>query len=184
MCDFSERLVAWMDGELAENEAAEVERHVGACAECRARVAGYEKVSQSFAAYYDATTQTRLATMPNPKFPRWLPIVAATAAAAAIALLALLPRSAKQAPPVPRVATVHPAVDVEPAVEPLPPAHRTHVASHGKAAVANWAMADPAIQIAIPADSMFPPGAVPEGVNFVANLSLSDGSVQAIRLQP
>ena len=45
-------------------------------------------------------------------------------------------------------------------------------------------MADPAIQIAIPADSMFPPGAVPEGVNFVASLSLADGSVQAIRLQP
>ena len=46
-------------------------------------------------------------------------------------------------------------------------------------------MADPAIQIAIPADAMFPPGAVPEGVTYIANLSLtSDGSVQGLRLQP
>ena len=37
MCDFSGNLVAWMDGELAGDEAAEVERHVEACAECRER---------------------------------------------------------------------------------------------------------------------------------------------------
>jgi hypothetical protein len=44
-------------------------------------------------------------------------------------------------------------------------------------------MADPAVQIAIPADAMFPPGAVPEGVTYIANVSLTDGSVQGIRLQ-
>ena len=49
----------------------------------------------------------------------------------------------------------------------------------------DWAMAEPAIQIAIPADAMFPPGAVPEGVTYIANVSLGgDGRVQGIRLQP
>jgi hypothetical protein len=48
-----------------------------------------------------------------------------------------------------------------------------------------WAMAEPAIQIAIPADAMFPPGAVPEGVTYIANVSLGgDGSVQGLRIQP
>ena len=42
-----------------------------------------------------------------------------------------------------------------------------------------------AIQIAIPADEMFPPGAVPAGVNFVAELSIAaDGSAEQLRLRP
>jgi hypothetical protein len=46
-------------------------------------------------------------------------------------------------------------------------------------------MAEPAIQIAIPADAMFPHGAVPEGMTYIANLSLAaDGSVQGFRLRP
>ena len=50
---------------------------------------------------------------------------------------------------------------------------------------ANWLPAEPAIEIAIPADAMFPPGALPEGVNFTANISIAaDGSAQQVRLQP
>ncbi len=173
-----------MDGELAENEAAEIERHVAACAECRVRVVSYEEASQGFAAYYDTTTQTTLAAQPHRKLPRWAPVAAVAAVAAVIVLLALLPRTSKQVPPNPQVATAQPPIAVQPAIQPLTPVHRAHVATHRKAPAANWAMAEPAIQIAVPADSMFPPGAVPEGVNFVANLSLADGSVQAIRLQP
>jgi anti-sigma factor RsiW len=184
MCNFSGHLVAWMDGEFAEHEAAEVERHVAACAECRALVASYEEASQGFAAYYDATTQAALAAKPHRKLPRWVP-VAAAAAAAVIVLLALLPRAAKPGPEVPQVATAAaPSITPEISSTPLKPAAKRHVVAHRRPPAANWAMADPAIQIAIPADSMFPPGAVPEGVNFVANLSLADGSVQAIRLQP
>ena len=184
MCDFSERLVAWMDGELAENEATTVEQHVQACAHCRERVAAYGHVSREFAAYYNTTTQTALASRPHRKLPRWVPIAAATAAAAVIVLLALLPRSAKPVPAVQQVAVTHLPVEAEPAIKPIAPIRRAHAASHRKAPSENWAMAEPAIQIAIPADSMFPPGAVPEGVTYVANLSLTDGSVQAIRLQP
>jgi len=183
MCDFSTRLIAWMDGELAESEAAEVERHVAACDECRECVSSYESASCDFAAYYTATTRTTLAGQPHRKMPRRMP-VAAAAAVAAIALLALLPRSAKQVPAPALVAVAHPPTAVEPAIKPLPPVHRTHARAHRRVITENWAMVDPAIQIAIPADSMFPPGAVPEGVSYVANLSLADGSVQGIRLQP
>ncbi len=185
MCDFSQRLVAWMDGELAANEAAAVEQHVQACEPCRGRIAAYEDVSRGFAAYYAATTQTALAPKAQRKLPLWVPIAAATAAAAVIVLLALLPHSAKSAPiPAPQAAVVQAPIALEPASKPLTPVQRRHVVAHRKAPSTTWAMADPAIQIAIPADAMFPPGAVPEGATYIANLSLTDGSVQAIRLQP
>ena len=184
MCDFSERLIAWMDGELAENEATVVERHVRACAECSARVSAYDEASCGFAAYYDAATQTAMATKTARKLPGWAPVVAAVAAAAVL-LLALLPRSVRPIPPVPQAAQVRPPITLETAPKPLKPAQRRHIAARRKSAGANWAMAGPAIQIAIPADAMFPPGAVPEGVTYIANLSFAaDGSVQGLRLQP
>jgi anti-sigma factor RsiW len=184
MCDFSGRLIAWMDGELAENEATIVEQHVGACQQCRERVAAYQEVSRGFAAYYAATTRTATAAMtPHRKLPRWVPVLAG-AAAAVVLLLALLPRPAKPVPVAPPVAVVRPPITPEPATNPLRPVQRRHVAARRKAPTANWAMADPAIQIAIPAEAMFPPGAVPEGITYIANLSLTDGSVQGIRLQP
>ena len=37
MCDFPGRLVAWLDDEMPEGEAAEVQRHVQSCVECRSR---------------------------------------------------------------------------------------------------------------------------------------------------
>jgi hypothetical protein len=41
------------------------------------------------------------------------------------------------------------------------------------------------IQIAIPADEMFPPGAVPEGMHFVADVTIAaDGSAEQLRLRP
>ncbi len=42
MCDFQPKLVAWLDHELPEDQAAEVERHVQACEECRAERENYE----------------------------------------------------------------------------------------------------------------------------------------------
>jgi anti-sigma factor RsiW len=184
MCDFSGRLVAWMDGELAENDAAVAERHVRECAECRTRVASYEAVSRDFVAYYNAALPTALSATPPRRLSRWLSVAAASAVAAALVLLALLPRSAKPLPPLPQMAVAAPPSIEKTAGKPLPPTHRTHVAVRRKAPNANWTMAGPAIQIAIPADAMFPPGAVAEGVTYVANLSLADGSVQGIRPQP
>jgi hypothetical protein len=41
-----------------------------------------------------------------------------------------------------------------------------------------------AVQIAIPADAMFPPGAVPNGMNWNAELIIApDGSVKQVRLR-
>jgi hypothetical protein len=50
---------------------------------------------------------------------------------------------------------------------------------------ANYLPDEPMIQIAIPADEMFPPGAVPEGMNFAADLTIAaDGSAERLRLRP
>ena len=73
MCDFSGRLIAWMDGELAENEAATVEQHVPVCAECQERLAAYQKASVGFAAHYAAVTETAIATKVQRRLPRWVP---------------------------------------------------------------------------------------------------------------
>jgi hypothetical protein len=44
---------------------------------------------------------------------------------------------------------------------------------------------EPMIQIAIPADEMFPPGAVPEGMHFVADMTIApDGSADRLQLRP
>ena len=47
-----------------------------------------------------------------------------------------------------------------------------------------WQPTESAVQIAIPADAMFAPGAVPKGMNFIAELSIApDGSVKQVRLR-
>jgi|SRR5208337_970682 len=182
MCDSSGRLVAWMDRELAENEAAVVEQHVRACEQCQKLVAAYEEVSRGFAAHYTAATRSVISAETSRKWPRFVPVLAA-AAAAGLLLLALLPRTVKPSPVVPQVMEVRPPITSEPQSTPVEPVRGRHVVAHRKAPNQDREMAGPAIQIAIPADSMFPPGAVPEGVSYIANLSLTDGSVQAIRLQ-
>ena len=57
MCDFSGRLVAWMDRELPDEEAADAERHVRDCSECRRRVDAYKQVSRAFVAHCDAVME-------------------------------------------------------------------------------------------------------------------------------
>jgi hypothetical protein len=185
MCNFSGRLIAWMDCELEANEAAVLGRHVRACAECRERVAAYEDVSRGFAAYCDVVLKTAMVTKIHRSLPRWVPVVAGAAAVAAVVLvMALQPRSIKPIPVVLRVAEGRPPIAPKTATNAPNPVQRRHPAAHRKTQAVNWAVAGPAIQIAIPGDAIFPPGAVPEGVNFVANLSLADGSVQGLRLQP
>jgi Putative zinc-finger len=50
---------------------------------------------------------------------------------------------------------------------------------------AGWQALEPAIQIAIPAEAVLPPGAAPEGVSFVAEVSIGpDGLAHQILLQP
>jgi hypothetical protein len=46
-------------------------------------------------------------------------------------------------------------------------------------------LAAPHVEIAIPADAMFPPGAAPPGMSFAADLTISaDGSAERLGLRP
>src|SRR5215472_17498247 len=100
MCEYSERLIAWMDGELAESEAAELEQHVQACAVCRECVTFYEAASRDFASYYTASTQPAVTPSQMRRVPRWVPVTAAVVAVAAMLAIVFVPRAAKEAPAV------------------------------------------------------------------------------------
>jgi anti-sigma factor RsiW len=184
MCDYSERLIAWMDGELPEHQGFAIEQHTSACAACQRRVAAYKEASLGFAEYYRAVTNRPAAVKVRPRVPRWVPVIAG-AAAAVVLVLALLPRPVNSVPLAPLPIAVGPGIaQVSPPTSVAQVEHR-QTNTKRKARSATWVMSEPAIQIAIPADAMFPPGAVPEGVNYVASLSLAaDGSVQGIQLQP
>ena len=99
MCEYSKRLVTWMDGELSESEAAEVEQHVRACPACRQCVSACEEICREFAAYYAAFTQTRPVAR-RQKVSGWVPIAASMVAVAAMLAIAFVPRLAKQVPTV------------------------------------------------------------------------------------
>lgn len=198
MCDFSGKLIAWLDRELPQEEAAEVERHVGACTECRSEVDAYKRVSSEFDAYCDEALSADV----RRGVPRWAPIISATGAIAALVLLFLLwPRTPVESP---SLLAPHVAVAASPAVvaatvpAPVGPVQRVR-RRHGVAPAqirndnATFAQNqnsyilpdEPVIQIAIPADEMFPPGAVPEGMHFVADLTIAaDGSAERLRLRP
>src|SRR5258708_25803859 len=167
-----------MDRELPDNEAADVERHVRDCSECREHVDVYEEVSHAFVAYCDAALGARI----RRKLPYWLPVLS-SAAAAALLLLVFQPASVKPIPVRPRVADSSPAAAIGTTPRPVKKVHRRHTIGTMKTPNANWVSFEPAIQIAIPVEAMFPPGAVPQGITFLANLSIAaDDAVPALRL--
>jgi anti-sigma factor RsiW len=191
MCDMNLRLVAWIDGELSGDEAAAVEQHVQACADCGQRVATVKSASSDFGAYYFASNQVLLQARPLRRTSHWIPLAVAAAGVIVVTLL-LLPGAKKHTPPPPpQAARVTVPVAVEPAAlpvveqsQPTPSAARRRAAPRRQLVHEDWAIGQPAIQIAIPADAMFPPGAVPEGVAYIANVSFAaDGSVEGFRLQ-
>jgi hypothetical protein len=180
MCDFSGRLVAWMDRELPDNEAADAERHVRDCSECRRRVDAYKQVSRAFVAHCDGVMEgtTR-------RWLRWVPVLASATAAAAVLFLVFQPASVQQIPVRPPMANASPAIILDTAPKPVKTDHRRRGIAPAKTPNANWALPETAIQIAIPVEAMFPPGAVPEGITLIADVSMAaDGSVQGLRLQP
>ena len=183
MCEWSGKLVAWMDAELGENDAAEVERHIRNCVECRSRVEAYGEVSRLVVTYCEVH---EVGAAPR-KLPRWVPALAGTAAAAAVLLFLLRPAPVRQLPVVAQAAYPAPALVVgapsAPGTAKAKTVHPRHEHVAERNVNAGWAFADPNIQITIPAEAMFPPGAAPEGAIFRANLSVaSDGSVQGLRL--
>jgi|ERR1700733_2168170 len=182
MCDFSEKVVAWLDGELPADMAAELGLHVGACLECASRMNDCNRISAAVSSYCGVS---------HPR--RALPLNALAIATAAVAVLAIfLVRPHSRA--------------IQPAPLPAPPSNPALV-PHESAATAvaapikhfrrgrpvpspqnterRQSFETPTVQIAIPAESLFLPGAAPQGVVFVADLTIGpDNSAQPAHLQP
>jgi hypothetical protein len=181
MCDEA-KLIAWLDRELSSDEAADADRHIKGCRECRGRLATYKRVSETFDVYCDAV----MAAKTRRRLPRWVPVLASAVVAAAVIFLAF-PRRRVEPPPVltPTVAAASVPVSTPHAAEPAPrkTIHRRAVPPVPERA-AKWQATETAVQIAIPAEAMFPPGAMPKGMNFIAELSIApDGSVKQVRLR-
>jgi Putative zinc-finger len=225
MCDFSGKLIAWMDGELRERDAADVERHVRDCGKCRELLPAYKEASGAFEAFCEATfaAGTRRAGISRQALVAC--VTAGVAAAAAIAVLLLWPlERVAQTPPrlAPAPSTMHAAEEgangrsVE-APAPFSARAETALPAVRTGNTANKARrpysspkqspgsqrqitsapepsprqsadafpAEPPIQIDIPADAMFPPGAFPPGMTFSADLTISaDGSPERLGLRP
>lgn len=190
MCDYCGKLIAWLDRELPADEAVEVQLHLRGCVECRERLAKYQQVSNTLNEYCIAvaTTETQRGSR------RLVPVFAAVAAAVFVATLGIsLVRTYLHSLPAGPVLAVQPVLP--PGVTPSPapqmvaatnkPLQRQHVVRPMLPEAQNWMPPAPAIQVAIPADAVFPPGAVPEGVNFTAVVSIGpDGLAQQIRFRP
>jgi Putative zinc-finger len=193
MCDYSSKLIAWLDRELQPEEMAAVQQHLPNCAECRASLSKYKLVSQDIDDYCHAMMT---ASQSDRAHRGW----AVLSAAAAILVLAgtaavlwhsrLQARSAAPALAVSPITAIH-ALPAEAPELPRPAgaarkssrAHRVN--SPSALQPVHWVPPQPALQVAIPADSMFPPGAVPEGISFVADVNFApDGSARQIRLRP
>jgi len=167
---------------------AQLEQHLPQCGECRANLARYEEASQIFDDYCNAV----MTAAPDRDQHRWIPILSAAAAILVlVASTAMLLRTHVQP------LSPSPTAIVRPAPSPLVPEPATPPANAMRARRArpkpvraeasNWLplALEPAVEVAIPADAMFPPGAVPEGVNFIADVNFApDGSARQMRLRP
>ncbi len=181
MCEYSGRLIAWLDQELSDQElsdqelpdqeATNVEWHVGHCAECRKAVSVYKEVSGAFLVCYEAAMSPR----PRRRMEWW--IASGVAAAALIVALVLFaqprleqlsmrPPSPPQAPAMAfekSVPSPEPAVAVRPQRQARAPIHPRGIAQR-------WMAQEPVVEVALPADALFPPGAVPQGFSFIAEV--------------
>jgi hypothetical protein len=183
MCELSAKLIAWLDCELESGEMAEVELHIGECAECQRRLDAYGQMSKTFDAYCSAVVAAKV----HRRVPRWVPVVSTAGIAAVVAALFLfLPQRRLETVVLPPAeATAPTAIVQETAPAPSKLVHRRHPRQRVETQNASWAPGERAIRIAIPAESISPPGAFPEGVTFTADLSIgTDGSAEQIRLHP
>ena len=185
MCKYSTKLIAWLDRELEQEQMAEMEQHLRECGECRVNIAKYEGASQLFDDYCNAV----MTAESDRDRRRWIPLLSVAAAILVlVATTAVVLRT--------RVQPLSPSPTgiVQPAQSPLvpepaiPPANamRPRRARAKRSQASNWLPLppQPAVEVAIPADSMFPPGAVPEGVNFIADVNFApDGSARQMRLR-
>ena len=190
MCDYCGKLIAWLDRELPADEAVEVQLHLRGCVECRERLAKYQQVSNTLNEYCVAVASTETQRSSR----RLVPVFAAVAAAVFVATLGIsLARTYLPSLPPAPVLAVQPVWPPRVTPSPAPqmvaatnkPLQREHVVRPMLLDAQNWMPPAPAIQVTIPADAVFPPGAVPEGVNFTAVVSVGpDGSALQVRFRP
>jgi len=183
MCDLQPRLIAWLDRELSPDEADHVSRHIKLCQECRGELATYKQVSETFDVYCDAV----VAAKTRRPVSRCVPLLA-SAVVAAVVIFLVFPRRRAEPPPILAptvVATSMPAsMPHTSELHAQKTIRRRHAVSPVRDQARKWQPTETAVQIAIPAEAMFPPGAMPKGMNFIAELSIApDGSVQQIRLR-
>jgi uncharacterized protein (DUF58 family) len=166
MCEYSGRLIAWLDRELPDDEATNVEWHVSQCDECRKAVSEYREVSDAFLPCYEGGMSEDAASKPHPW--RWVAALAAVAAAAAIAAIIVLAQ-----PPAEKL-SFHPPSPRPPAPAPIMATARARVPLRHRAVPSPtrrpWTAEEPVVEVALPADALFPPGAVPEGFSFIADV--------------
>ena len=184
MCEFDAKLIAWIDGELDADASRQMEDHLESCEVCAAKAAGYREVSQAFAAYYDLPPAEKQSAKPR-RVALYAGSIAAAAAATVVWMLSSLPSipppaSPKTAEPAPAIAFVKvPAVPIATTIRRARSVHSVAAAEPERIA------AQPTIEIAIPADEIFAPGAFPAGFAFAADLSIrGDGSPEALRIRP
>jgi hypothetical protein len=168
MCEFSGKLIAWIDRELPEAEGVDVEQHVRQCAECRRAASSYQEISDAF---LDAFLDGHVAATPGKPTPspwRWAAVVGGLAAAILLASVLAQPRQ-ETLPATPPQAPHAPSIAFE-----KTPARvvvvRAHHAPAPKPIRPQWVAAEPTIEVALPADALFPPGAVPPGFSFIADV--------------
>ncbi len=192
-----------------------MERHLGECAQCRGQLDAYRQASDGFEAYGNAYADAAMSAKPGRRSMRPGRAVSAAAIAAMVAAVflftprtrhsavagtaaesgstaaALQPVQTAQKEPEKQLAAVaapRAAVRVEESKgagrisHPVPDRRTASPQPQENASLLPGA---PAVEISVPADAIFPPGAIPEGVSFTADVTMaSDGSAEQIRLRP
>jgi len=182
MCEHSTKLVAWLDGELPADDASNLGQHLNNCRECAERVSVYRQISDDLKDYCG-----HVMPVESKSRPHWGVPAAAGALAAGLLIMLLIPRTPPTTIAVPPAsATPAPEVAFEKAAPKMTrKVVRRHPAKPVQRHDALRQFSEPEFQITIPAEALFPPGAVPEGVRFVADVSIgADGTAQTLQLRP
>jgi anti-sigma factor RsiW len=172
-----------MDGELAAGEAAAAEQHLEECEACRERLAQYKNVSKTVASYCDAVFMTATKRV----VPIWVPVLAGAAMLAGAGMLFFMSVPKRLEPialarvPVLSATTV-PYQSPGKAALPKTTQHQHRIAPVARKMAPH--QQGERVQIAIPAEAIFAPGTVPEGMTVIAEMRIApDGSVQDIRIR-
>ena len=143
-------------------------------------------MNETFDAYCDAV----MAAKKRRPIKHWVPVLASAAVVAVVVFLAF-PQKRVEPPVLTPTTTAVAVPNPMPILAPTPPEaaprktmHRRHAVPAVQERAGEWQPTETAVEIAIPAEAMFPPGAMPKGLNFVAELSIApDGSVKQVRLR-